>query len=288
MNWPTSPIRDCVRVVEHGYDLVSSEGDRNARLAALHAAAFPSRRGTFAFTYRYDAPTGAIDPDMESLAYTDWEPGPLFPAVTSLASRYPESINVFYGGLNVASMTQRLAEAGTLPAEFGAALDEIYGPFGIRDFYACCATNLDGHGILLASPTDEPTSIPTRTRRLWSEVAAHLAAGVRLRNALRGTTPLDGAEVVMEPGGRLAHAEGPARAHDARDALRAAAVAMDRARTRVGRAEPEQAIAAWRALIEGRWSLLDHFDSDGRRFLVARENEPATGTIRSRAKSRTR
>ncbi|HJK99710.1 MAG TPA: LuxR C-terminal-related transcriptional regulator [Polyangiaceae bacterium LLY-WYZ-14_1] len=178
---------------------MSSERERNAQLASLHAAAFPSPKGTFAFTYRFDAETGAMAPDFDSLAYTDWAPEPLFPAVMSLAARYPGSINAFYGGLNVASMTQRFAEVGTLPADFGAAIEETYRPFGIRDFYACCATNL----------------------------------------------------------------------------------AMDRARTRAGRADAERAVAAWRALVEGRWSLLDHFDSDGRRYLVARENEPATRTIRT-------
>jgi len=278
---PTSPTKDCVRVIEHGYDLVSSERERNAQLASLHAAAFPSPKGTFAFTYRFDVETGAIAPDFDSLAYTDWAPEPLFPAVMSLAARYPGSINAFYGGLNVASMTQRFAEVGTLPADFGAAIEETYRPFGIRDFYACCATNLDGHGILLAAATDGVASIPIRTRRLWSEVAAHLAAGVRLRNALRGTTPLDGAEAVVEPAGRLVHAEGPAREAGAQEALRQAAIAMDRARTRAGRADAERAVAAWRALVEGRWSLLDHFDSDGRRYLVAQENEPATRTIRT-------
>lgn len=30
----------------------------------------------------------------------------------------------------------------------------------------------------------------------------------------------------------------------------------------------------WRALILGRWSLVDHRDSDGKRFLLARRNEP--------------
>jgi hypothetical protein len=93
---PTSPTKDCVRVIEHGYDLVSSERERNAQLASLHAAAFPSPKGTFAFTYRFDAETGAMAPDFDSLAYTDWAPEPLFPAVMSLAARYPGSINAFY------------------------------------------------------------------------------------------------------------------------------------------------------------------------------------------------
>ena len=30
----------------------------------------------------------------------------------------------------------------------------------------------------------------------------------------------------------------------------------------------------WEALVQGRWSLVDHFDSDGSRFVVAVENAP--------------
>jgi DNA-binding NarL/FixJ family response regulator len=30
----------------------------------------------------------------------------------------------------------------------------------------------------------------------------------------------------------------------------------------------------WRALVEGRWSVVDSYESDGRRLVVARRNEP--------------
>src|SRR5689334_15941551 len=32
--------------------------------------------------------------------------------------------------------------------------------------------------------------------------------------------------------------------------------------------------SVWQALIAGRWSIVDHFDSDGRRFLIAHRNQP--------------
>jgi DNA-binding NarL/FixJ family response regulator len=40
------------------------------------------------------------------------------------------------------------------------------------------------------------------------------------------------------------------------------------------RQEPEDAVRHWQALVAGRWSLIDHFDSDGRRFVIARPNAP--------------
>jgi DNA-binding NarL/FixJ family response regulator len=56
--------------------------------------------------------------------------------------------------------------------------------------------------------------------------------------------------------------------------LRAAAVAIDRARgTRVP--DEDDAIALWHALIAGQWTVIDRVDSDGRRLFIARKNVPA-------------
>jgi len=34
------------------------------------------------------------------------------------------------------------------------------------------------------------------------------------------------------------------------------------------------AMENWRGLVDGRWSLVDRFDSDGKRFVVAVKNDP--------------
>jgi len=75
-----------------------------------------------------------------------------------------------------------------------------------------------------------------------------------------------------------------AKDHAARTALRRAAVAFDRARGRLWREDQDEALAIWQALIEGRWSLLDHFDSDGRRFIVAHRNDPNLPDVRGLTK----
>jgi DNA-binding CsgD family transcriptional regulator len=79
--------------------------------------------------------------------------------------------------------------------------------------------------------------------------------------------------------GKLQHATGPAQGKTAQVALRQAARAIDRARgTRLR--DPRAAVELWRCLVEGRWSLVDRFDSDGRHFLIARRNPPPTLVIR--------
>jgi DNA-binding NarL/FixJ family response regulator len=56
--------------------------------------------------------------------------------------------------------------------------------------------------------------------------------------------------------------------------LRTAVLAADRARGPLRRSAPDEAIEAWRGLVAGRWTLIDRFDSDGRRYFVAHRNDP--------------
>ena len=43
--------------------------------------------------------------------------------------------------------------------------------------------------------------------------------------------------------------------------------------TALRRSDPEAAASHWTALVDGRWTLMDHFDGDGRRFLLAHRNQ---------------
>jgi DNA-binding CsgD family transcriptional regulator len=57
------------------------------------------------------------------------------------------------------------------------------------------------------------------------------------------------------------------------ESLRRAAKAIDRARSNA-RSNEDEALDLWQGLVAGRWSLFDRFDTDGRRFLIARKNDP--------------
>lgn len=56
------------------------------------------------------------------------------------------------------------------------------------------------------------------------------------------------------------------------DALRVAAVAIDRLWWKKLTEDSRNALHVWQGLVNGEWSLVDAFDNDGRRFLVARRN----------------
>jgi DNA-binding CsgD family transcriptional regulator len=136
----------------------------------------------------------------------------------------------------------------------------------------------------VATNTHQPLPIDADTRALWERVALHLAAACRL--AGRAADPeADDVEAIVDPGGRVRHARGVAEGARARQLLRDAVRQMDAARTRKGRADAMKALDLWQGLLAGRWSLVDHFDTDGRRFLLARQNDPdapAAGTLARR------
>ena len=56
-------------------------------------------------------------------------------------------------------------------------------------------------------------------------------------------------------------------------------------RCRTGRVDEHEVLDAWRGLVAGRWSIVDRFESDGRRYLVARPNDPELGDPRGLTRS---
>ncbi|HVU04937.1 MAG TPA: LuxR C-terminal-related transcriptional regulator [Polyangiaceae bacterium] len=143
---------------------------------------------------------------------------------------------------------------------------------------------LDPSGIgcaLLFSARTQDFSIGPKDRALLKRMAHHLSAATRCRRRLRGE--LGGfdsaesgkavAEAIVDDHGRIVHAEGVAKEESARDQILAAAAAIDAARTRAHRSDGDFAMESWHPLTSARWTLVDSFESDGRRFVVARENQ---------------
>ncbi len=143
--------------------------------------------------------------------------------------------------------------------------------FGIQDSLAAKMVDSTLAGVMLLAPLRREMRVPAADEARWQRVMAHVLAGLRLRGALADS---DG-EAVLDPAGRVLHAEADAQSRTARDALQDAAATVERARSRAGRRDPDAALKAWKGLVSGRWSLVDRFDRDGRRFLVARRNDPS-------------
>ncbi len=137
-----------------------------------------------------------------------------------------------------------------------------------RDAFGVVGGNPSGRGVVVHALTDAPGRTRPAAARLWARVATHLAAGHRLRRAATCS------DAILTPGGRVEHAEGEAKNGIHRTALRDAARAIERARGKIRRANPEEALGLWRSLVAGQWTLVEQLDCDGRRYLFARRNSP--------------
>lgn len=153
---------------------------------------------------------------------------------------------------------------------------QLFRQWGIEDILFVNGLDPSGIGCFFTAKLARRRAVSRATSLLWSHVAAHLAAGYRLQRRLakpkRARRPAEAA--VLSPSGRVEHAEGDAKAESALTALRDSVRALERARGRLRRDDPPEAVRSWRALVSARWSLVDRFESDGRRYVIARSNEP--------------
>jgi len=152
-----------------------------------------------------------------------------------------------------------------------------------KDGLAITAVDPNGLGVHIVAALPKVTKLAGRSLERWQMLAAHVCAGHRLRRAIAGSgsngrakTPLPhSAEAVLDPKRfEVTDAAGPAKAHGVRAILRDAALQGDRARGRLRSDDPHEALEIWKALVRGRWSMVDWFDTDGRRFVLAVPNPP--------------
>jgi DNA-binding CsgD family transcriptional regulator len=166
------------------------------------------------------------------------------------------------------------------------AFRDHFGPLGVNDFQAVLSTDPSGEGCLLGVPLKQVTTLDMLRKKRWARVAAHLAAAYRIRRlvaklvgALGEGAPTVPHAAVLDPDGSLQHAE--PRAQVSRERLRQGVLAMERARSRRLRSsDPDESLSLWQALLDGQYSLVDHFDSDGRRYVLAVRNPPEGAKLR--------
>lgn len=157
------------------------------------------------------------------------------------------------------------------PPQYVPILDET----GIVDYIGVRAGGGDYRGVALSfAVTAEFTGLATHTRESLTRVATHLAAAYRLRLQAAANESPEQASAIMTPDGRVEHLGADPEARKNPGSLVDAVRRMERARGPVRRKNGVHGLAAWRALVQGRWSVVDYVDRDGKRFILARRNEP--------------
>jgi DNA-binding CsgD family transcriptional regulator len=161
----------------------------------------------------------------------------------------------------------------------GSDGERFFDASGIGDLVVVNGLDPSGAAICLGAVTRKRAKLSEAQRERYSRIATHLANSYRLRRRLashRATrrTPWD-ADAVLSPRGRMEHSATPeTHLRRARGVLKEAAVAIDRARGSLRRIDVDSALGNWMGLVDGRWSLVDKFDTDGKRYVLARRNEP--------------
>jgi DNA-binding NarL/FixJ family response regulator len=261
------PVGDWISVLEAGYSL---EGDDPAWLTNLLdcvAREHWSGQVSAAFTFELK-PDGVDVGDVRVHG-----PAEIYDRVhATMNTASARGLDrVFRSGQVVSTISEMVF--GEIPGE-EAGFRAINT--GIEDILGVTVQSGSGRGLQLCLVLDAVRAATAAERRRWTRCAAHLGAGLRLRALGPAMASLDAApiEAIFDGGGKVHDARGAATSQSAREVLRHAVVQIDNARTVAGRQDTDRAMESWEALVRGRWSLIDRFDSDRRRFVIAVRNDP--------------
>lgn len=151
-------------------------------------------------------------------------------------------------------------------------VEQSIEPLGFEDIWGVCSMNPNGVGIVFAMPLLDREDVRDVNRRTWTRVGVHIAAAHRLQRRLRGSPDFEDAEGIFRADGSEVQLGGPAV--DDREALSRFIHTIDKARAHDYRSGDSTTLNVWEGLLRGRWSLVDHIDSDGAHFLLAIRNDP--------------
>lgn len=256
-----------IETVERAYRLDGTEAEW---LDGVVTAAWPdvdTGCGVYAFTNNEDVPNFQGAPVF---AARDLDP--------EIASRLEELNRA--APPDVAEMLRKqLVTCGGLEQTLGAdhaivkSLRFVMKPANVTDGFSLFARDAQGGSITLASLSRSTVSLAPRVRGIWRRVGLHVASALRLRRKLAGHATVR--EALLDPSGKLQDASDFLAGEPSAQAVLVRAVAaMEKARSEAMRGSPERAFALWQGLVAGEWSLVDHWESGGRRYLAAYRNRP--------------
>lgn len=255
-------IGDAIGVLEAAYDFETDEDAWLHRLLDAVSTLVPGAAGVL--LYEFDAVHGV------SVAPWAWRgvSQEFIDATVELNNASSdEEVRLFYhSGVLSGTVSEMLRASGSSLAN-NQTYQRSTASRGFPDAWGLTASGPEHRGLAFNAPLERPRTLPPAQRRLWIQVGAHILGAYRLRRQLAARP-----EAVVSPSGEIVHAEASAKARSLRGRLAAAAVTVDRARTRKGRTR--DGLATWHALVAGRWTLIESFERDGRRYYVAYPNAP--------------
>jgi DNA-binding CsgD family transcriptional regulator len=276
-------VKDPIQIVERAY--AHDAPDESAWLSAVAAAV---RTNVPSFGGSLSAHTYSVREDGYVEIQTFVEEGPLEINRRFQALVVPPDVQMAIAKLH---MTPGIVSARKsiwrylANEQFREFMDRHLLAYGFEDMLMVRAFDPTRRGCFIGLRCKDVQPLHRATAGQWRRVAAHMSAGLRLRGRLAvpagGNPPKpDDAEAILTPDGRVEHAAQAAKSASAREALKVGARAMDRARGPLRRRDPDEAVEIWRGLVAGRWSLVDHFEAGGRRYVIAHRNEASVSDPR--------
>lgn len=266
-----SPARihaqSAIDLVERAYRLDGTEHEWLSELLTIAHRDLDTGHGVYAFTGSDPVPNLAATP-----VFAEREVPPAF--LQRLQELNRDAPNAIYDLLRT-----RLVTCGGLEQVLGADspvvehFRQLMTPAGVRDGFCLFAQDAEGGSITLSAPAREAVAPAPRVRGVWQRIGLHVASALRLRRKLaQCATERD---ALLAPNGTFEDAANHLRDDpSARDALTRAVHAMERARRADLRSSPEHALSLWQGLVAGEWSLVDHWERGGRRYVAAYRNRP--------------
>jgi DNA-binding CsgD family transcriptional regulator len=276
-----------IDLIEAAYDLDKPDSDWLPDLIQTHASLLDQGHGIVGFEFARHPGDGGGDATVHQMH------------TSSLAPDFPQRFEQARGVISPECFraVTPAGYAGTwteLSKDYPEESRRFLETLGYRDLLVITAVDPNGAGVQFISPLSDATILKPRARERWKMLGAHIATAFRLRRGLAeaGSATSSGsvpggtglpyhAEVMLDPDGvHILEAVGHATEPSAADALREAARNVDQARGALRRADPQLALETWKALVSGRWSMVDWFDTDGRRYILGVPNPPELGDPR--------
>ena len=251
-----STTPDAIAVVREAYSLDGTLDEWARRVTRAYREQLPAGSGAFGILYRQGA-------TMDIVETYSADARPIFIKLARLAAELPSSGAVARRGVGGFSH-ELYADTGLM---------SLIAKSGLMTRHNLVVTAPDavGGGLHLGCP-HPAGDMGDRERRFANRVWPHVGAGLRLRKQLAAAEG-PSVEAIIRPDGHVIDARGLARDADAREALKRSVSDMDRNLARAERGEPTPTNLL-QALVDGRWSLVETFENDGKRFICAYANPP--------------
>lgn len=141
----------------------------------------------------------------------------------------------------------------------------------VSDVYCLLSRDIDGPAVAFMGGLGTVRKFSASERRSFQMLSAHVKAGRRLRQRIRGRSVSELLDSAEDSPTEQTDAHVLTSGSDLQDALGAHQETIKTAQMRRNGRDVE-ALTAWTTLVQGYWTVVQHADTDGKKFVVAHRN----------------